>query len=923
MAQVISEVEQQAAALAWVKLENLIYKNPLIPSSPLRPSKRQVEFLAYDGEEEFFGGARGGGKLQPVDAKVLTPKGWRRFGDLKIGDSVIDPSTGGSCKVIQIFPQGEMQLYRITFDDGASCEVGMEHLWLYKPNANGRTHRPGTKKSVQREYAKEFLATEPPSSRLDTLKVGTTKEILALFRDGVSSRIPLTEPVLFTVNGRVGDSVDPYLAGVLLGDGALGSYRVTACDDEIRNMLLSRGFNALGQRRHTDGKPMEFGVKGDARKGIKAWLANHKLFGLLSYKKFIPAYVFTASIEYRLAFLQGLMDTDGTADDRGRCYFSSTSKKLADGVVELVRGLGGKARMRNRQTSYTYGGKKKKGLPSYTVRIWLRKTSSLFRIQRKRDRCLDRWNGGNELMRLVVSIEPSRVAETMCIKVSSPRGLYVTNDYIVTHNSDALLMAALMYSSVPGYSALILRRTYGDLVQDGGLVPRSKEWIKDKGVFREKSMSWEIPLPGGHSSTIRFGYFDADVDRGRYLGGAWQFCAFDEATWFKPSWYEFIFSCLRKADWVCKNCHESLYRDNFTSKEFKHKKPGACAAPEPIPMATNHLGMSIADVPIRVRSASNPGGISHDYFKRRFVVPGAPKRFVKSLMWDNPGLDKEEYEKQLNKLDPVTRAQYLNGDWEAFAGGRVQKQWFREFWVAQDRNGRPVYRWSNADVAGILHPNWPTCPYEGVPVDSTFNFITCDPASTEGDQYDFTVIGVFAVTQTNEIFILEIVRERMDIEKIVPRIAQLAEDYNALFVGIEDVAFQRGIIREGQRSLNVPVERLPTEGKSKLVRATPAIIRASEGQYFIPKDEPQGKFPWLEDFLAELIVFTGDEKQDSYNDQVDVFAYSALALLRHGLLSPSVIEPDAPTDMDMSDQECGIFMWDGGFGGFGQGGRVL
>lgn len=904
MPQIMSALEERVTSIAWMMIEEYIYKNPYIPCSPLRPSDKQIEFLAYNGEEALYGGSVGGGKPQPLTAKVLTPKGWKNFGDLKVGDIVSDPTNGGSTEVIKIFPQGEIQIYKVTFDDGASCEVGMDHLWLYKPNSLIRM-RPRTKKSSQREFAIDKLGAEPPKTRWDSLRVGTTNDIIDLMNQGVSCQIPLSEPILYTVNGRTGSGgVDPYIAGVLLGDGHIGTLRITACDDDIRDYLVNNGFNALSQM-HSDGKPKTYSPIGRTRELLQKWIINHGLRGKKSFDKFIPKYVFTSPIEYRLAFLQGLMDTDGTADERGRCYFISTSEELTRGVIELVRSLGGKAKIRNRQTQYTSQGIKKNGLPSFQTRIWMRKLSSVFRVKRKKNRCTDKWNGGDELMRTVTNIEPTDVQEAMCIKVSSPYGLYITNDFIVTHNSDALLMAALMFVSIPNYSAIIFRRTYGQLVGDGGLVPRSKEWIGDKAIFREKNMAWSFPS----GATLTFGYFDHDDDRNKYLGGAWQTCCWDEATWFKQPWYEFMFSRLRKPSWICKNCGKPIFRWDFVTKEFHHKKPGECNKAEPLPMPVNHLGMSLADVPIRVRAASNPGGPSHEYFKRRFVVENAPKHFVRALLDDNPGLDHDDYNRKLNKLDPVTRAQYRYGDWNAYQGGRIKKNWFREFWVEADRSGHPVYKWSATDVNGNLHPGWPTCPFDGVSVSKCFNFITCDPASTEGDKNDYTAIGVFAVTPNNEILVLDIVREKMDLEMIVPRIGKLAADYNAMFVGIEDVAFQRGIIREGQRTLGVPVERLPTEGKSKLVRATPAIIRASEGQYFIPKDEPQGKFPWLDDFLGELVAFTGDEKVDSFDDQVDCFGYSALSLLRHGLLSPDIINPEENDDDERKDP--GIFMSDG------------
>jgi predicted phage terminase large subunit-like protein len=498
--------------------------------------------------------------------------------------------------------------------------------------------------------------------------------------------------------------------------------------------------------------------------------------------------------------------------------------------------------------------------------------------------------------------------------------------------SDALLMAALMYVSVPGYSALLLRRTYRQLAGDGGLIPRSKEWIGNKAQWREKSMQWTFPS----GATITFGYFDHADDRNLYLGGAWQFCGWDEATLFKPEWYEFMFSRLRKPDWICTNCKFPLKRANFTVQEFHHKpickncrqpidlatmkhkteqrycdKPELpeCDHPIPVSMPTNHLGMSLADVPIRVRAASNPGSIGHDYFKRRFVVQGAPKRFVKSLLDDNPGLDKEDYKKKLDKLDPITKAQYLNGDWDAYQGGRFKKSWFREFWIEPDRNANPVYVWENRDTEGVIHNGWPTCPYGGIPVSLCWNLITVDPAASVDDANDYTVIGVFAVTPTGEIFTLEIVRERLAIEQIVPRIEKLCGDYSPQFVGIEDVAFQLGIVREGQRSLGVAVERLKPEGKGKLVRATPAIIRASEGQIFIPKDEPQGSYPWLADYLAELVQFTGDDSLDSFDDVVDVLSYCVASLAKHGLACPIVIQPSE--EEYAVERELGIFMSNG------------
>jgi hypothetical protein len=313
----------------------------------------QTAFVDCPVFEILFGGARGGGKLAPMHEPVLTPKGWRPIGDLSVGDAVIDPSTGGGQKVIGVFPQGMQRIWRVTCDDGAWTDVGAEHLWAYRL---ANQHRPGTKRAEQRAFAVEHLGAEAPTTRWDTLRIGTTARMIADLAEGRSPRLPLTEPVLFDVNGRTGDgAVSAYAAACLLGDGHIPTLTVTCCDDELREGLLAEGFVA-GNDLHSDGVARAYAARGDYGRALRLWVLNHGLRGCRSWEKFIPPYVFTASIEYRLSFLQGLMDTDGYVDERGRCYFSSVSLALAEGVQALARSLGGKASMTDRQTQYRYGG---------------------------------------------------------------------------------------------------------------------------------------------------------------------------------------------------------------------------------------------------------------------------------------------------------------------------------------------------------------------------------------------------------------------------------------------------------------------------------------------------------------------------------------------------------------------------------------
>jgi hypothetical protein len=465
-----------------------------------------------------FGGSAGGGKASHINSLVQTPKGWVKIGDLAVGDSVIDPTTGGSTTVIGVFPQGECDLYEVEFDDGAKTKVVDWHLWSYKRGGHFSI-RPGTKGSSQRDEAKALLGSDPQHTRWSTLRVGPTTDLIKALAKGQRPRIPLTEPVLFTVNGRSGTGAMPaYMAGLMLGDGCCRFLSMAAADDEIQDYLLSYGFTGDRYRRAENGRPLSWQSRGDFRKTLDCWLRDNGLRHSYSYEKFIPPFVFTAPLKYRVEFLQGLMDSDGTADERGRCYFISTSRVLSEGVQELVRGLGGKARIRDRQTQFTYKGDKKDGLPSFQVRVWMPRLSAIFKLSRKKARCTDSWNGGYELMREVVAVRKVERDHAVCIKLSSPHGLYLTDDYIVTHNTDLACGLALTQHQ----RSLIIRRE-GTQLQ--GIYDRLQEIIGNRDGFNSQDRIWRLP-----KRQIEFGSTPNPGDEQKYQGRAHDLKVFDETT---------------------------------------------------------------------------------------------------------------------------------------------------------------------------------------------------------------------------------------------------------------------------------------------------------------------------------------------------------------------------------------------------------
>lgn len=190
--------------------------------------------------------------------------------------------------------------------------------------------------------------------------------------------------------------------------------------------------------------------------------------------------------------------------------------------------------------------------------------------------------------------------------------------------SDTLLMDAAQFAHVPGYGALILRRTHKELVLKGALMDRSHEWW-DRTPVRWNGDDKRWTFPSG--ATIEFGYFDTWADRSRYQSAAWNRIYFDELTHFPEEWYRFMFTRIRRP------------------------------AGFPVPSA--------------MRGATNPGNVGHKWVKARFLdEPGEFRRFLPACFRDNPFVDQDDYERQLSEAPPLVRRQML-GEWVEDGIGRV------------------------------------------------------------------------------------------------------------------------------------------------------------------------------------------------------------------------------------------------------------
>lgn len=363
----------------------------------------------HQGNLVVLGGANGAGKQQPISEPVLTPTGWVAIGSIRPLDSVIG-SNGRATKVLGVYPQEERRTYLVKFDDGASTRCGPDHLWTVV----SWHYKNGGQQRVQ-----ETLTTS------QILERGLRRSEARRFS------VPLPAPIEFADSG-VELPIDPYMLGVILGDGHIertGYVTVTKDDREILDAAVAHAQSFW---------------RGDSEVGTATWsrpLRHLGLAGKLSPEKFIPPEYLTASVGARRALLAGLLDTDGTAPDSWASY-CTTSERLADDVTALARSLGLVCKKGNPVTKkYRYRGELKEGLPAWNLLI--RSEVSPFTLPRK----TAAWSVSEQRpvpRHFIDSIEQVGDEDSVCIQVAAEDGLYVTRDFILTHNTsvlDAITMA--------------------------------------------------------------------------------------------------------------------------------------------------------------------------------------------------------------------------------------------------------------------------------------------------------------------------------------------------------------------------------------------------------------------------------------------------------------------------------------------------
>lgn len=358
--------------------------------------------------------------------------------------------------------------------------------------------------------------------------------------------------------------------------------------------------------------------------------------------------------------------------------------------------------------------------------------------------------------------------------------------------SDALLMAALQYVQVPGYSAIIFRRTLSDLTQSDGLIPRSHDWLGATDAhWNGNEYAWTFPS----GARVEFGYMRGPNDHLRYKSAAYIRQLWEELTTFTEQQYTYVQSRSRRA-----------------------------------------AGFPI---PIQTYSASNPDGPGAEWVAERFVGPdedGVPqpghappgRRFIPAGLDDNPHLDTEEYEQQLDLLDVISRQQLRHGRWGLTAKGGQFDRTMVDVVESAPPGLRKVRGW---DFAA-------TEPQPGQP----------DPDWTR---------GVLWGTKGGEYWVIDMVgKQTNDPEGYCE--ATAAMDGKGIEVAIPQDPGQAGktqVKHVAKRLVGHTVHKSPESG-SKLVRARPWLAACNNGLVHVVRG------PWNRAWFAECEGFPNAPHDD-------------------------------------------------------------
>lgn len=345
--------------------------------------------------------SNGCGKAQPLTSKIKIPGGWTTMEEIQVGDIVSTPN-GSTAKVTDLFPQGLRSVYKLTFSDGRVAEADIDHMWrVCVTNLN--------------------ISKNPNWINL------TTRQLLDILEHNQRIFIPTIESLSETSN-PTSYNISPYLLGSLLSNGTLSDNIHIRCNNN--DVITELSYHLADHKAGiitSDSSMLSFMITNVDQ--LSKHLRDYKLWNITDNEKHIPSdYLESSSPTYRFELLQGILDIAGIINDDQQILWDTVSLQLAKDVQYLVRSIGGKASIVSDNTKHT-------------VVIEYYEAGKLFLLDHKKDRLL---NQDNYNALELVDIRYIRTDYTQCIMIDSDDHLYITDDFIVTHNTT--IINALVYA---------------------------------------------------------------------------------------------------------------------------------------------------------------------------------------------------------------------------------------------------------------------------------------------------------------------------------------------------------------------------------------------------------------------------------------------------------------------------------------------
>lgn len=805
----------------------------------------QTQALASSAFELMYGGSAGGGKRLRVDEPIPTPSGWTTMGALRVGDLVFDaegqPTRVTWCSAAAL----PSEAWELTFSDGTTMEADAEHQWLTLTDAERlaqlhrtpewraqrRAKRPG--RAGGNKSARFTAAISERNARLASAKkaappkrgtVKTTAVIVETLRKGVRSNHCVVNPAPLQLAGRE-LPIPPYVLGAWLGDGtsANGGLTCLDADAEIPQRVAAEGYRVVRGAR--------------LRWGVHGLHVQLRAQGLLR-NKHIPLQYLRASLEQRLALLQGLCDTGGHCTEKGSVEFTTTTPALRDGMLELLATLGIKPSCS--EANATIAGR----IVSKKWRIQFFTALPAFSLARKLKRQKRTAFRGTHDARYIVAAR--RVAPTpmRCIAVEAPSRTYLAGQaMVVTHNSEMLVMGPLNYVHHERYRAVLFRRTFKEL--EGSLIDRSWTYYPHFGArYSQQKHTWFFPS----GARVIFSHLEHERDVFAHQSAEYQYIGFDELTSFSEFQYRYMLSRARGSHGIPIEIRAATNPEpNWVLRRWA---PWVDRSPTYLDEVERGSALLANSGDVLWYVSDEDAGVE------RYVAPGTPgaltRCFVRARLEDNPtiAVKDPDYRSRLAALDPVQRARLRDGDWAAaYAAGLLFKRaWFPVVETTSSSTSIARVRWW--DLAGS--------------------------ESTEDSDPDWTVGLLYSYDHRTKLYCVEdVVRKRGRPAEIEALIRHTAREDAAKFGNTVLIALPQDPGQAGKYQRDDLVTKLAAypvksyrETGSKVARSGPVSGQAENGFVRVLRAT------WNEGFFYELEAFPSTAK----DDQVDALSGAHMAI---------------------------------------------